>query len=161
MILEGDDEDFTKRIAWEILYRTVVDCYKFATKQSGYFKYGTRYKCDHERKKVLEEARQEIEAWITSDRFAFYAKEMGFNPKRALTGLQAVLEGDKAEELDEMIKYISQSRFNPDKPKRQGDTDYGFGTTTKIYNAGITADDLEYNRPDTRANYINRAAFAK
>ena len=91
-----DDKRGARRIALELVYQTVIDCHKIARKQSHYFKravngdYRRRFK-----EKTLRKARQEVETWLNSDPFYFYAYALGFCPEQAIEHCYAILNGER------------------------------------------------------------------
>lgn len=96
-------------IAWEILYQTVVDCYKIATSQWRHFKC-MRWHLQGDYKSILATARVEVESWIESEAFADYVYTLGWNPEEACQGVRDVLNGKRNSVVRPLIKQIAKER---------------------------------------------------
>jgi hypothetical protein len=92
----------------QLLYHTVVDCFKIAISEWRHF---IPMRWSREKDDILSIARRKTLEWIESDRFAFYAKFAGWNPVQALAGLRELLGGKcDALEIAALIKQIGKER---------------------------------------------------
>jgi len=101
--------DFEELIAWELLYTTVVDCYKIATSQWRHFRIMMWHK-QHDHENILSTARKHVKNWIESDQFAFYLTVCGWEPEDALPGIRQVYDGKRNKEVGTLLKQIIKER---------------------------------------------------
>lgn len=97
--LEGVWNDANKPervLIWYMLYYTLVDAYNLANGNAAHFQdSGTMSKSvDRGRKLViLEEAATDLRDWLDSERFEWYMRAVGFNPRLARNFLIQVSSG--------------------------------------------------------------------
>lgn len=96
-------------IVYDIVYSTIVDCYKVATAQWRHFlPMEWHDKKDYFR--ILTTARRKLEEWIECDQFADYVAILKWNPECAKAGLREVLDGRRNAEVKILLKQIAKER---------------------------------------------------
>lgn len=96
-------------IAYELVYQTIVDCYKVATSQWKHFKC-MRWHAYDDYERTLATAREHVEKWIESEAFALEVKLIGWEPEVALKRLREVLTGKHNHEIKPLLVEISRQR---------------------------------------------------
>ena len=105
-------------IAWELLYRTIEDCYKIATGQWRHFR-SMHWHEQYDGAAILGTARKEVGRWVNSHAFADYAHRMGYSPERAVLGARELLAGRNLETVEVLLKEIAKQRDSRrDRSKR-------------------------------------------
>lgn len=96
-------------IIWEMLYQTVVDCHKVATGKWEHFR-PMRWHEHYDAARIMITAKQKLSEWIESETFQDYLHLLGWNPQKALIGLREVLRGNRADEVEDLIRQIAKER---------------------------------------------------
>lgn len=99
-----------ERLAWSVVYGTLVDCYKIATGQWRHFK-PMRWHHDNDYERTLATARERTLEWIESEMFADYVALLGFTGTCASEAARRLLEGKcNLKAIRTLINEISTGR---------------------------------------------------
>lgn len=96
-------------LAYDIVYQTVVDCYKVATKQWRHFKC-MRWHEQNDFERILVTARRKVEEWLESDTLTQWIVVLGWEPEPSIRGMRDVLDGNRNGEVADLLKQISKER---------------------------------------------------
>lgn len=98
---------------WEMVYQTIVDCYKIAIGHWQHF-LPMRWHRRTEPENTIETAREYTRGWVNSGAFTDYVKLLGWNPDIAVSNLTILIDGLATpallHEIKKQINQISKER---------------------------------------------------
>lgn len=100
--------DPLERMAYQLLFDTILDCYMVGTGKWQHFR-REGWHDKNEAERIWHTASARVIDWVNSDRFAFYVQHFGWDRMRARTMLCEVLNGRH----DEKIKELLDKPHNP------------------------------------------------